>query len=191
MANVNELAPFILKWEGGFVNDPIDRGGATNMGVTLNTWKSVGYDKNGDKKIDVKDLKLLSKEDVVKKVLKPYYWDKWRADEINNQSIANILVDWVYTSGKYGITKVQAMLNLKPDGVVGNKTLSAINDYPNQRQLFQRIKNERLAFIDRIVKNNPSQRRFLKGWKNRVNAFKYFDGGDVKQPYVNNKKIKK
>lgn len=191
MANVNDLAPLILKWEGGFVNDPKDRGGATNMGVTLNTWKSVGYDKNGDKKIDVKDLKLLSKEDVVKKVLKPYYWDKWRADEINNQSIANILVDWVYTSGKYGITKVQAMLNLKPDGVVGNKTLSAINDYPNQRQLFQRIKNERLAFIDRIVKNNPSQRRFMKGWKNRVNSFKYFDGGDGKQPYVNNKKIKK
>lgn len=191
MANVNDLVPLILKCEGGFVNDPKDRGGATNMGVTLNTWKSVGYDKNGDKKIDVKDLKLLSKEDVVKKVLKPYYWDKWRADEINNQSIANILVDWVYTSGKYGITKVQAMLNLKPDGVVGNKTLSAINDYPNQRQLFQRIKNERLAFIDRIVKNNPSQRRFLKGWKNRINSFKYFDGGDGKQPYVNNKKIKK
>ena len=191
MANVSDLAPLILKWEGGFVNDPKDRGGATNMGVTLNTWKSVGYDKNGDKKIDVKDLKLLSKEDVVKKVLKPYFWDKWRADEINNQSIANILVDWVYTSGKYGITKVQAMLNLKPDGVVGNKTLSAINDYPNQRQLFQRIKNERLAFIDRIVKNNPSQRRFMKGWKNRVNAFKYFDSGDGKQPYVNNQKIKK
>ena len=185
MANVNDLAPLILKWEGGFVNDPKDRGGATNMGVTLNTWKRVGYDKDKDGDIDVKDLKLLSKEDVVKKVLKPYYWDKWRADEINNQSIANILVDWVYTSGKYGITKVQAMLNLKPDGVVGNKTLSAINDYPNQRQLFQRIKNERLAFIDRIVKNNPSQRRFLKGWKNRVNAFKYFDGGDGKQPYVN------
>ena len=75
------------------------------------------------------------------------------------------------------------MLNLKPDGVVGNKTLSAINDYPNQRQLFPRIKNERLAFIDRIVKNNPSQRRFLKGWKNRVNAFKYLNVGDENKPY--------
>lgn len=191
MANVNDLAPFILKWEGGFANDPVDKGGATNMGVTLNTWKRVGYDKDKDGDIDVKDLKLLSKDDVIKKVLKPYYWDKWRADEINNQSIANILVDWVWASGKYGITKVQAMLNLKPDGVVGNKTLSAINDYPNQRQLFQRIKNERLAFIDRIVKSNPSQRRFLKGWKNRVNAFKYFDGGEGKKPYVNNQKIKK
>ena len=191
MANVNDLAPFILKWEGGFVNDPIDRGGATNMGVTLKTWRNVGYDKNGDGKIDAQDLKLLTQDDVIKKVLKPYYWDRWRADEINNQSIANILVDWVWASGKYGITKVQAMLNLKPDGVVGNKTLSAINDYPNQRQLFQRIKNERLAFIDRIVKSNPSQRRFMKGWKNRVNAFKYFDGGDGKKPYVNNQKTKK
>ena len=34
MANVNKLAPWILKWEGGFVNDPDDLGGATNMGVT-------------------------------------------------------------------------------------------------------------------------------------------------------------
>ena len=72
MANVNDLAPFILKWEGGFVNDPKDRGGATNMGVTLNTWNRVGYDKDKDGDIDVKDLKLLSKEDVVNKVLKPY-----------------------------------------------------------------------------------------------------------------------
>ena len=47
MANMNQLAPFILKWEGGFVNDPADLGGATNMGVTIGTWKSCGYDKIG------------------------------------------------------------------------------------------------------------------------------------------------
>ena len=35
MADVRKLAPFILKWEGGFVNDPDDLGGATNMGVTI------------------------------------------------------------------------------------------------------------------------------------------------------------
>ena len=48
MANVYKLAPWILKWEGGFVNDPADLGGATNMGVTIGTWKSCGYDKDGD-----------------------------------------------------------------------------------------------------------------------------------------------
>ena len=44
MADVRKLAPFILKWEGGFVNDPDDLGGATNMGVTIGAWKSCGYD---------------------------------------------------------------------------------------------------------------------------------------------------
>lgn len=38
MASVEKLAPFILKWEGGFVNDPDDLGGATNKGVTLSTY---------------------------------------------------------------------------------------------------------------------------------------------------------
>ena len=27
MADVNKLAPFIIKWEGGWVNDPADLGG--------------------------------------------------------------------------------------------------------------------------------------------------------------------
>lgn len=40
MADVKELAPFILKWEGGFVNDPDDLGGATNMGVTISTYEA-------------------------------------------------------------------------------------------------------------------------------------------------------
>lgn len=39
MADVRKLKPFILKWEGGFVNDPADLGGATNKGVTIGTYK--------------------------------------------------------------------------------------------------------------------------------------------------------
>ena len=37
MADANILKPFVLVWEGGYVNDPRDKGGATNMGVTLAT----------------------------------------------------------------------------------------------------------------------------------------------------------
>lgn len=55
MADVRKLLPFILKWEGEFVNDPLDKGGATNKGVTIATWRNVGYDKDGDGDIDVDD----------------------------------------------------------------------------------------------------------------------------------------
>ena len=41
MANVEHLAPLILKWEGRFVNDPLDHGGATNKGVTIATYRQV------------------------------------------------------------------------------------------------------------------------------------------------------
>ena len=39
MADVKKLAPFIQRWEGGFVDDPDDLGGATYMGVTITTYK--------------------------------------------------------------------------------------------------------------------------------------------------------
>ena len=40
MADIKNLIPFILKWEGGFANDPTDRGGATNKGVTIATYEA-------------------------------------------------------------------------------------------------------------------------------------------------------
>ena len=174
MADVNKLAPWILKWEGGFVNDPDDSGGATNKGVTIKTWKQVGYDKDGDGNIDVKDLKLLTVDDVIKVVLKPHYWDRWKADEIVSQSVANICVDWVWASGKPGITRVQKLLGVKQDGVVGPKTLAALNSR-SPLPLFGAIKQERIKFIDEICIKNPKNLKFKKGWLNRLNDLKYED----------------
>lgn len=174
MAQVSKLAPYILKWEGGFVNDPDDAGGATNMGVTISTWKSVGYDKDGDGDIDVDDLRLLTKDDVINKVLKPHYWDRWKADKIESQSVANIVVDWVWASGKHGITRVQKILGVTVDGIVGEKTLKAVNER-DPMQLYFEIKNDRIRFIDEICKDRPANEKFRKGWMNRLNDMKYVD----------------
>lgn len=172
MADIYKLAPFILKWEGGFVNDPVDKGGATNMGVTIGTWRSVGYDKDGDGDIDVDDLLRLTKEDVIERVLRPHYWNRWRADEINNQSVANILVDWVWASGAHGIRRPQCILGVTADGIVGPKTIAAVNSM-DPMELHFRIKNDRIRFIDEICKANPSQERFRRGWLNRIDELVY------------------
>ena len=170
MAQIKKLSPIIAKWEGKFVDDPIDKGGATNMGITIGTWRSVGYDKNGDGIIDVQDMKLLDYNDF-SAVLR-IYWNRWQADNIENQSIAGILVDWVWASGVWGIKIPQRILGLKEDGIVGPATLKAVNS-ADQKELFDKIFEARKKFFEDIAKNNPSQKRFIKGWLNRLNDFKF------------------
>lgn len=156
------------------MNDPHDRGGATNKGVTIATWRKVGYDINGDGNIDVVDLQELSDYDVLTRVLKPHYWDRWQADDIISQSVANILVDWVWGSGAYGIKIPQRLLGVEIDGIVGPQTLAAVNAQ-EPRELFMRLKQERADFLHRIVDNNPTQKRFIRGWMNRLNDLTFTD----------------
>ena len=165
--SVEKLAPFVLEHEGGFVNDPLDRGGATNKGVTIAVWKAQGYDKDGDGDIDVADLKLITEADAIM-IMKKNYWDRWKADQIKNQAIANTLVDWVWGSGAWGIKIPQRILGVKDDGVVGIKTLEAINKQ-NPNKFLEKLYLARFNFLDGIVASNPSQKRFIKGWKNRMN----------------------
>jgi len=173
MANINQFIPFILKWEGGFINDPLDAGGATNMGVTLKTWQNTGYDKNNDGVIDEEDLKLIFRQDLVESVLRPHYWDRWQADKIRNQSIAHILVDWLWMSGMVGIKIPQRILNVKADGIVGEATLAAINNHPSQQALFEQIKLARKKYIEKICRERPANKCFKKGWLKRLEDIRF------------------
>lgn len=166
MAKTELLVAFINKWEGGFSDHPADRGGATNRGVTLATFRQF-YGAG----CTVDDLRMMTEEQWLH-IFKTGYWNRWQADRIVSQSLANILVDWVWASGGHGITRPQKILGVEPDGIVGEKTLTALN---NQRPepLFQQIKAARIAFVESIVRNNPSQKVFLKGWKNRIYDLKY------------------
>lgn len=168
MADVKKLAPFIQRWEGGFVDDPDDLGGATNMGVTIATYK-VYRKRKGLSEPTVDDLKHLSNNEWID-ILKSLYWDKWKADQIKSQSVANILVDWVWASGNYGIKIPQQLLNVKVDGIVGPKTLEAVNSR-NPRELFDLIKIARFDFIEDICRKRPANNKFKRGWLNRINDF--------------------
>jgi lysozyme family protein len=172
MAKLEILAPFILSFEGGYNKGKGDRGGATNKGVTLATWRRYGYDKDCDGDIDERDVMLITEYDAIYEIMKPVYWDKWQADKIQSQAIANLVVDWYWNSGAYGIRLPQKILGVKMDGAVGPKTIAALNGYPDQRELFNRLWKEREDYLRRLGAN-PTQKKFLQGWLNRLNSIQW------------------
>lgn len=166
MAKIEILVPFILSWEGGFANDPDDTGGATNKGVTIGTFRQVfGKDKTVN---DLKHITNMQWETVLRKL----FWGRWQADRIESQAVANMLVDWTWHSGLYGIKIPQRVLGVDVDGIVGEKTLEAVNGAA-PHVFFDILKKERKAFFERNVKTSPAKRKYLKGWLNRVNHIEY------------------
>jgi len=167
MASYKKLKPIILKLEGNWSNDPNDSGGCTMKGVTIGTYRAYfGKSKT------CKDLRNIS-DSQWDSIFIHKYWNKWSADAIKNQSIANLLVDWVWTSGVYGIKYPQQVLGVTSDGVVGPKTIAAINNYPNQKELFEKLWNRRKKHFESIGRGKNA--KFLRGWLNRLADFKWFD----------------
>lgn len=170
MAEYKILIPKILKWEAGFVNDPTDNGGATMKGVTMETYTFFRKLCNGTAPT-ITDLKLITDTEW-ELLFKKLYWDRWCGDQIKNQSVANILVDWVWGSGKWGIIIPQRILGLKEDGIVGPVTIAAVNKC-NQIDFFNKIQTARSQFLFDIVKRDPKQRKFINGWLNRLHDYRF------------------
>lgn len=167
MADPKKLKPFILRSEGGYVNDPDDSGGATNKGITIATFRHY-YGTNAT----IEQLKALTDEQWMH-IFLCGFWNPFKADNIANQSIANICVDWAWASGTgTAIREVQALLGVAVDGIVGAKTLAAINN-ANQRHLFAKIQSARLRFVEGVVRRNPRKRKFLVGWRKRINSLSF------------------
>lgn len=173
MARVELLVPHILKFEGGFVNDPDDLGGATNKGVCYRTYK-LYCSRKKNYVPTIEDLKNISDEEFVY-ILKEMYWDACRADKIASQSVANAIVDWAWNSGTVTASKeVQKVLGVDADGIIGDVTLSAINSW-NPLVLFDAIQQARLDYLERICVARPINRKFENGWVRRVKSLQFID----------------
>lgn len=190
MANIEHFIPFLIKWEAGiskksnetneslfqrarktgWADDPDDLGGQTMVGVTMATYEEYCRRKGYPKPTTGK-LMDLSYNDW-KSILKMLYWDRWNADEIKSQSIAEIVCDFVWASGVHGIKVPQDLVGVIPDGIVGPKTLAAVNSR-NPRELFDQIKIARFDFIEDICRERPANNKFKRGWMNRINDIKF------------------
>lgn len=161
MADFMIYAPLLHSLEKGVSNRSSDRGGFTVDGVTLTTFRRFyGQEKTED------DLRNMTRP-MWRHIMKSGYWDVCKADQIEDQALAEIIVDWCVNSGTLRIRNLQTILGVKPDGCVGPITLDAINS-SDKTDLYARIMTARKGWFERIVRNDFSQKVNLEGWMNRL-----------------------
>lgn len=162
MSNFDKAVAKVLAHEGGYVNDPLDRGGETNFGITIGTYERyVGRPAYPD------EMRNLSKGNAIA-IYKDLYWDAVKADKIINYGVAFLLFDQAVNRGPRNATiQAQRALGIYPDGQMTDALVERLNNTPSSDFIPKFINESRKAY-ERIVQNNPSQEKFLNGWLKRL-----------------------
>ncbi|MDZ3381566.1 hypothetical protein M2E28_28615, partial [Klebsiella pneumoniae] len=171
----SKISSVILQHEGGYVNDPNDRGGETNMGITIATWRAYAPSDLGIE-ATTNTLRNMTKEQA-EIIYYNHYWEPKGFCKLETIKIALMLYDWTITSGR-AVTQVRKMLhneyniNLVVSNTMDDDMIHCINAIEDQEQLLSRIAEVRKEYYRSLTITNGepnTQVRFLTGWINRVN----------------------
>jgi len=157
---------FVLKWEGGFSDDPSDHGGATNRGITQKEYDAWRKDSG----LSARSVKEIS-DDEVAAIYRNSYWTavgcSYLASPLNLVAFDSAVNTGVRQASKW----LQRSVKVTPDGVVGKVTLSAIQQF-DPVQVAEAVLDQRQDFYNDIVERDPTQGKWLNGWLNRVTALR-------------------
>ena len=163
---------FVLAREGGKVDDPQDRGGRTNQGVTQRVYDA--YRKRQG--LDHRDVWEIGSEEVAA-IYRAGYWEAVDGDTLCAASpeLALATFDCAVNSGAgRAIKQLQTALGVTADGSFGPKSreallLAATKGYP---RVLADMLAQRDAFYEGIVRRDPSQQKYIRGWHDRVNKLR-------------------
>ncbi|MEM7047234.1 MAG: glycosyl hydrolase 108 family protein [Pseudomonadota bacterium] len=164
----------VISREGGFVNHPDDRGGATNYGITqatLSAWLG-----RRARLAEVQNLDI----DTARAIYARRYLSAPRIDTLTQRIVPFVFDTAVLHGPRSAIRLLQRVLNragfgkVCVDGVIGPQTRKACEaaDRVMGPYLLDALCEQRRAIYHRIVARNPSQKVFLRGWLNRLKHFK-------------------
>ena len=163
MDRFDKIFDYLLKVEGGYSDDKNDKGGKTKFGIIEEEAREFGY------KGDMQDLTI----DFAKNIyLKKYYLGN-KLDKVVNDKVALSICDWAVNSGRNGTKNVQIAINqltsanLDVDGIIGSKTLEALNSADSEKFLEVYHNLQRIYYKGK-VETDRTQEGFLTGWLNRV-----------------------
>lgn len=183
MQSVEDIAKEIVAREGGFVNDPDDPGGATNLGVTLHTLQRLGLDLTGDGAVTVQDLREITRERAIEIYIEHYFIRPGIAQlpEVVQASVFDMMVN----AGSNAVKILQRLLTdmgfpCMPDGAIGPQTISAAQRAfeAAPTHLADAYAIARRNYYYRLADGRPASRKYARrvnggkgGWILRAEEF--------------------
>lgn len=165
--------------EGMYANNSLDRGGETYRGISRKFWP--GW--KGWKEVDLlraqgktgNAIRSKKLDGLVDDFYKDNFWRPLGCDGIQSQIIADEMFDTGVNMGvKQAVRFLQEALvisglNISIDGRIGPKTLAATNGADTEilLRLLNILQGEKYL---QIVRADPSQRLFLRGWLRRADS---------------------
>ena len=162
---------YVLKNEGGFVNDPNDPGGATNYGITQGTYASWRGEP-----VNALDVETMSLEEAGT-IYRERYWTPLGCDKLRQYPIACAMFDAGVLFGIHAsaTSAQQASMFMLPEGLVvdgkiGVKSIAALDLVQPQVFLpgFRHMLRQR---VNRIIELRPTSERYRDGWNARIDRY--------------------
>jgi lysozyme family protein len=183
MPDVRQIAEEIVAREGGFVNDPDDPGGATNHGVTIGTLRRLGIDVNRDTRIDVADVRALTRAQAVAIYLEHYHARPGIA--ALPEALQASVFDMYVNAGGNALKILQRLLTdmgypCDPDGEIGPQTIRAAQMAAEAApaHLSDAYGIARRNYYYALADQRPASRKFARrkdggkgGWITRAEEF--------------------
>lgn len=150
---------FVLDAEGGYTNDPADPGGETNYGI----------DKRSHPDVNIKELTVEQATDIYF----TEYWVKFNCAQFAWPLNCVYFDCCVNTGNKQSNKFLQRAVGTEADGILGPKTLGAVNS-KSIDVVANAVIGQRQKFYETLAENKPTLKKFLKGWTNRNNNLRKF-----------------
>jgi len=150
---------WILKIEGGYVDDPTDRGGETKFGISKTTYPNL-------------DIANLTIEEAME-VYRVDYWDAYRCGELNPVPGVLLFDAVVQHRPKVAVRLLQESADCHMDGIMGPNTIASANQRDARQLMLDNIR-ERAMYYHSIVVADSSQVKFLPNWYRRLPMLQQF-----------------
>lgn len=143
----------ILRHEGGLSNDPDDRGGLTNWGISSRAYPH----------LDIEELT----RDEARAIYRRDYLAMIRFDDLP-PAVAIVVADAAVNHGIQRAAKMlQRTVGAHPDGEVGPATLCAVREHTAEDVAVE-FTHARLLFYRDLARRRPEQGKFSRGWELRA-----------------------